>query len=108
MAVTHGLLCRAVVIVELAAKQTQPLSQVKDMVELEIRGTGLDEEDPALRQIGRESRRNYTASGASTNDDVVEGRAAVVWKRSGRHDWCRRGMFRTRIIGICVLLGGLA
>lgn len=80
MAVAHGLLCRAVVVVQLAAKQSQPLSQVKHMVEVEIRGPSLDKEDAALRQIGRESRRNHAASGASADDDVVEGRAAVVRK----------------------------
>lgn len=106
MAVAHGLLCRAVVVVQLAAKQTQPLPQVEDMVEVEIRGASLDEKDTVLRQIGREARRNHAARGASANDDVVEGRAAVVGKRSGRHDCCRGGMRRARKKGICVLLGG--
>lgn len=85
MAVTHGLFCRAVVVVELATQQAQPFSQIEDVVEVKVGGTSFDEKNAALRQIAGEPGGNHAACSASTNDDVVKGRAAIARKGAGSH-----------------------
>jgi hypothetical protein len=69
--VAHGLLNSAIVIVELAAKQSQPLAEIQNIVEVEIRGPGLNQEHLALRKVAGEAGSDDTASSAAPDDDVI-------------------------------------
>lgn len=69
--VAHGLLRRAVVVVELAAQQVEPVLEQEHAVVHEVAGAGLDQEDFLVGQVFRESRGNDTASCATAHDDKV-------------------------------------
>lgn len=75
MAVAHGLLGGAVVIVEIAAEKAEPFAEVEHVVEVEVRGTGLNKQDLALGKVGGQARGQDTASGTTSDNDVVEGGA---------------------------------
>lgn len=82
---THRLLSRGVVIVELAAQQCKPLSQIEHTIVHEITRSGFDHEDSLVREVLGQTGGNDTPCCATTDDYVV---IAVTVRRSnvrGRH-----------------------
>lgn len=68
---THGLFGGGVVVVQLAPKQAQPFPQVEDPVIHEVTRTTLDYEDTLVGQVLGQSAADNTASGATSDNDIV-------------------------------------
>lgn len=82
---THRLLSRGVVIVELAAEQGEPLSQIEHTIVHEITRSGFDHENSLVREVLGQTRGNHASCGATADDYVVI--AVTVRRRNvcGRH-----------------------
>lgn len=68
---THGLFRRGVVVVELAAEQGQPLTQIEHAVIHEVTGPALDHENPLVREVLGQARGYHAACGAAADDHIV-------------------------------------
>lgn len=83
--VTHGLLSGAVVVVELASEQVQPILEEKDAVIHEIRRTSFNQEDLLVGEVLGEPAGNDTASSATTDYDKVIVALRVLREVCGSH-----------------------
>lgn len=68
---TIGLFDGGVVVVELAAKQVQPFLQVENAVIHVVAGTTLNDKHTLVGEVLGQSGGDDTASGATTDDNVV-------------------------------------
>jgi hypothetical protein len=69
--VAHGLLGRAIVVVELSTQQIEPILEQKHSIVHEVAWASLDQQDLLIGQILCEARCDNAAGGAAANDDEV-------------------------------------
>jgi hypothetical protein len=95
LGLTVGLFNGRVVIIQFAAEQAQPLLQIEDPVIREVAGTTLNDQHTLVGEVLCQARRNHTAGGTTTDDNIViavylKGRE-VVGSRHVGNCW-RKGM----------------
>lgn len=86
MRVAHGLLGGAVVVVELAAEEVQPVLEEQHTVVHEVAGAGLDQEYLLVRKVFGEARGNDAPGGATAHDHEIVGGIGGNGGGGGCHD----------------------